>query len=83
VLDDDHRVADLDERLELADELLDVRGVQSRRRLVEDVERVPAATALQLGRELDPLRLAARQLGRRLSQSQVADADLPENRRRA
>ena len=48
--------------------------------LVEDVQRVPALGALQLGRELDALRLAAGQLGRRLAEAQVAEADLRAGR---
>ncbi len=74
VLDDDHRVAGVDEPVELRQQLLDVGGMQPGRRLVEHVERVAALRALQLGRELDPLRLAARQLGRRLAQAQIAEA---------
>ncbi len=53
---------------------LDVGRVQPGGRLVEQVERVPAAGALQLAGQLDPLRLPAGQLGRRLAQPQVAEA---------
>ena len=57
--------------------------MQAGRRLVEDVERVAALRALQLGRELDPLRLAAGQLGGRLAEPQVAEADLAQDVERA
>ena len=41
VLDHDHRVAAVDEPLQRLEQLLDVREVEPRRRLVEDVERLP------------------------------------------
>ena len=53
--------------------------MQAGGRLVEDVERVAALRALQLGGELDALRLAAGQLGRRLAEAQVAEADLAQH----
>ncbi len=37
VLDDDHRIAGVDQAVELTQQLLDVRRVQTGRRLVEDV----------------------------------------------
>ena len=79
VLDDDHGVAGVDQPVELRHQLLDVGRVQAGRRLVEDVERVAALRALQLGRELDALRLAAGQLGRGLAEAQVAEADLAQH----
>ena len=39
----------------------------------------PRCGALQLGRELDPLRLAAGELGRRLAEPQIAEADLAQH----
>ena len=68
----------VDEPVQLAQQQLDVGRVQPGRRLVEQVERVTATAALQLGRELDALRLAAGQLGRRLAESQVAEPDLAQ-----
>ena len=59
VLDHDDRVAGVDEPVQLAQQQRDVGGVQPGRRLVEQVERVAAAGPLQLGGELDALRLAA------------------------
>ena len=83
VLDDDDGVAGVDQAVELRHQLLDVGGMQAGRRLVEDVERVAALRALQLGRELDALRLAAGELGRRLAEPQVAEADLAQHVERA
>ena len=57
--------------------------VQPGRRLVEHVERVPAAGSLQLGRQLDPLRLAAGQLGGRLPEPQIAEPDFAQRRQAA
>ncbi len=57
--------------------------MQPRRRLVEHIERVTTRAALELRRELDALRLAAREFGRWLPQAQVADPDLPERVERA
>jgi hypothetical protein len=68
VLDDDHRVARVHQPVELRHEPLHVRRVQPGGGLVEHVERVAALRALQLGGELDALRLAARQLRGRLAE---------------
>src|SRR5262245_43959528 len=60
VLDHQHGVAAIDQPMEHFQQQPDVLEMQPGRRLVEDVER-PAGIALRkLGRELDPLRLAAR-----------------------
>ena len=66
VLDQDDGVAGVDEPVQLTQQERGVRGVQSRGRLVEQVERVTAAGPLQLGGELDALRLPAAELGGRL-----------------
>jgi hypothetical protein len=76
VLDHEHRVAGVDEPLQHLEQLLDVGEVQAGGRLVEDVERAPGATLRQLGRELDALRLAARERRRRLAELDVAEADV-------
>ena len=60
VLDDDHRVALVDQALEDRQELADVLEVQARRRLVQDVDRPARRAALELGGQLDALRLPAR-----------------------
>ena len=79
VLDDDDGVAALREPVEYADELRDVVGVEPRRRLIEHVYRLARIALRQLRRQLDALRLAARQRRRRLTElhearSAVADA---------
>src|SRR5689334_17041087 len=75
----DDGIAGVDQPAELYDELLDVSRMQSRGGLVKDVERVAALRPLQLGGKLDPLRLAAGKLRRRLAKSQIAQADLPQD----
>ena len=60
-------------------QLLHVRRVQAGGGFVENVERVAAARALQLGGELDALRFAARKLGRGLAEAQVTEADSPQH----
>ena len=72
------RVARVDEPVQHLEQPLDVGEVQAGRRLVEDVERAPGRDLRQLGRELDALRLAARQRRRRLAEADVAEADVVE-----
>ena len=76
VLDDEDRVAAVDQPVEDLEQLLDVGEVEPGRRLVEDVERPAGRPPRQLGRQLDPLRLAARQGRRRLAEVDVAQADV-------
>ena len=64
-------------RSSVVDQLRVVALVQADRGLVEDVEHADQARA-DLGREPDPLRLAARERRRRALQRQVADADVVE-----
>ena len=78
VLDDEDRVAAVDQPVEDLEQLLDVGEVEPGRRLVEDVERPAGRPPRQLGRQLDPLRLAARQRRRRLAEVDVAEADVVE-----
>jgi hypothetical protein len=59
VLDHQHSVAGIDEALQAVQEPPHVLEVESRRRLVEQVQRSSGCRALQLGGELHPLRLAA------------------------
>ena len=68
-------------RVQLAHQQLDVGGVQPGGRLVEQVERVPAPGPLELRGQLDPLRLAAGQLGRRLPEREIAQPDVEQRRR--
>ena len=78
MLDDEDRVAAVDEAMEDLEQLLDVGEVEPGRRLVEDVERPAGRPPRQLGRQLDPLRLAARQRRRRLAEVDVAEPDVVE-----
>ncbi len=57
-------------------ELPHVLGVEAGRRLVEDVQGAPRGPAGQLPGELHPLRLPPRELGRRLAELDVAEADI-------
>ena len=75
VLDDDHRLARVDEPVEQAEQLLDVGEVQTRRRLVEHED---AALLRHVRGELEPLALAARQRGKRLADREVAEPDVGE-----
>jgi hypothetical protein len=77
VLDGDDGVAGVDEPRERAQEHLDVDAMQARRRLVEQEQRRLRLRA-EVRRQLEALRLAARQRRRRLAQLQVAEADVDE-----
>ena len=66
VLDDDDRLAGVDEPVEQAEQLLDVGQVQAGGRLVEDVD---AALVGHPGGELEPLPLAAGERGERLAEA--------------
>ena len=76
VLDHEDRVAGVDQPVEHLEQLLDVGEVETGRRLVEDVERPAGRAPRQLGGQLDPLRLAAGERGRRLAELDVAQADV-------
>ena len=76
VLDHEHGVAAVDEPLEHLEQLLDVGEVQPGRRLVEDVQRAAGRDLAQLGRELDALRLAARERRRGLAELDVVEPDV-------
>ena len=75
VLDDDDRLTGVDEPVEQAEQLLDVGEVQTRGRLVEDVD---VALLAHLGGELEPLPLATGQRGQRLAEAEVAEPDVGE-----
>src|SRR6185295_12707339 len=79
VLDDQDRIAGVDQPRQHAEQALDVREMQAGSRLVEDVERAARGAARQLAGELDTLRLAAGERGRRLTEAQVAEADVDEH----
>jgi len=83
VLDDDDRVAAVDELLERPDEPRDVGGVEPGRRLVEYVERSPAGALRELADELDPLSFATTEVRRRLSELEVAEPERVEELERS
>ena len=74
MLDDDDGVARIDEPVEHVEQALHVREMEAGRRLVEDVEGPPGRPARELGRELDPLRLAPGERRRGLTEVDVAEA---------
>ena len=61
VLDDDDRVAPLDEAMQEIEQLANVVEMQTRRRLVQQVECAACRALAQLASEFDPLRFAAGQ----------------------
>ena len=75
VLDDDHRVAQVAQTLQRADQPFVVRWMQSDRRLVADVEHAHQAGP-DLGGQPDPLRLATGERGRPAVQREVVEPDL-------
>ena len=74
VLDDDHRVALVANRAQHAEQLRDVARVQADRGLVEDVER-RGERAAERRRELDALRLAARERAHLAVEREIAETD--------
>src|SRR5687768_4245977 len=91
VLDDDHGVPQIAQALERREQPLVVALVEPDARLVQDVQHADE-TRPDLGREPDPLHLAARQRGRPAAQREIAEphvaketeavADLLEDRAR-
>ena len=75
VLDDDGRLAGVNEPVEQAEQLVDVGEVEAGGRLVEDVD---AALLAQVGGELEPLPLAAGQGGERLAEADITEPDVGE-----
>ena len=73
VLDHDDRVPPVHEPIEHVEELADVLEVETRRRLVQQIERPSGLDPRELRGELHPLRLAARERGRRLAEVDVAE----------
>jgi hypothetical protein len=76
VLDDDDRVASVDEPLEDRQQISYVLEREAGRWFVEDVERPAGGAPRQLGRELDALRFATGDRRRRLAQRDIAEADV-------
>ena len=82
VLDDEHRVAEVAQPGQGRDELRVVALVEPDRRLVEDVQDAHQGRP-DLGRQADPLRLAARQRHARPVEGQVVEPDVDEEARAA
>ena len=78
VLDDDQRMADVQQRVEAIQQLYDVGKVQAGRRLVEQEQRPAAALGGQVGGQLEPLGLAAGERGGRLAEPQVIEPDVEQ-----
>src|SRR5690606_39050389 len=76
VLDHHHRVPRIDQTLEDYEQLADVLEVETRGRLVEDVEGATRGTAPQLRCQLDPLCLTAGEGRGRLPELDVAEPDV-------
>ncbi len=83
VLDDDDRVALLDEAVEHLEQLVDVVEVQAGRRLVEDVERLARVGPRQLGGQFHALGFAPRKRRRRLAQREIVETDRAQRRQKA
>ena len=66
----------VDERLEYAQQRPHVERVQADGRLVEDEHRESSCAAAHLAGELEPLRLAAGETGRRFAEGEVAQAQI-------
>ncbi|MNC34463.1 hypothetical protein D3C75_828980 [compost metagenome] len=74
VLDDDYGVAPIPQLVQHLEQLLDVVEVQTRGRLVQDIEGLAGVALGELPRQLDPLRLAPRQGSGRLAEPDIGEA---------
>lgn len=74
VLDDDDGVAPIPQLVQYLEQLLDIVEVQPRGRFVQDVEGLASVPLGELPRQLDPLRLAARERGSGLTEPDVGEA---------
>ena len=79
MFDDYDGIAGVYESLQVLHQPVAIGGVKPRSWLVEDIDRVAALSALQFSRQLNALRLPARQLGRWLTEPQIAKTDLPQH----
>ena len=79
VLDNNDRVAALNEQLQHVYKAVNVCDVKSRGRFVEDIYRPACAALRKLRRELDALRLAARKRSCRLTELDIAEAYVVES----
>src|SRR6185437_2267433 len=78
VLDDEHGVAQIHQRLQDPKQVLDIFKVQAGCRLVEQIEGAAGLPAAELAGQLDALRFAAAHGGGALAKVEIAQADLTE-----
>src|SRR5215208_713664 len=78
VLDDNDRLAGVDEPVEQPQRLLDIGEMEAGGWLVEDVDAGWLGWFPQVGGQLEPLPLAAREGGERLADREVAEPDVGE-----
>src|SRR5262249_20995140 len=76
VLDDEYGVAAVHQTGQHLEQALDIRKVQTGRRLIQNVEGASRTAPAQLAAELHTLGLTTRQRGRSLAQADIAQADL-------
>ena len=76
VFDNEHGVSDFDEVVQHFQQQLNVRKVQTRRGLVEQIERAARTLLHQLAREFDALGFAAGKCWRRLADLQIVEANV-------
>ena len=76
MLDNNHRVATVDQLLYHLHQNLYVLEVQTRCRFVENIERLAGVALAEFGRQLHTLTLATRECRRRLTQLDVTQAHL-------
>src|SRR5256886_3535223 len=79
MFDNQQRSTAFQQFAECAEQLGNVIEMQSRRRFVENVEDALIVGAAQVRRQLQALRFSARKRCRRLSETQVAEANLIQN----
>ena len=76
MLDNDHRVARLDQLLQHIHQPVNIRNVQAGGRLIEDIDGLAGRAFGQLGSQLGALRLTAGQRRGGLTQLNIAETDL-------
>ena len=74
MLDDDDGIPTIDEAIEDAEEDADILEVQTRSRLVKDIDGLPRVALSELGGQLDTLTLSAREGRRGLPELDIAEA---------
>ena len=75
MLDDDHRMALLDQFVERPEQALDIVKMQTGGRLVENKQRASLFRSRHVGREFQPLRFAAGERRYRLAHADILQAD--------